>query len=59
MNVQNNLCQKPGMQINSQHIHEVLFKRILYADTFRYIQNFKPEQIRFQDIFYNIDHKLY
>ena len=40
------------MQITSQHILEVLFKRTPYADTFRYIQNIKPKQIRFQDIFY-------
>ena len=26
---------------------------------FRYIQNFKPKQVRFQDIFYNLDHILY
>ena len=47
------------MQNTSQHRLEVLFKRIPYADTFRYIQKFKPIQIRFQDIFYNIDHILY
>ena len=29
----------------------MLFKRTPYADTFRYIHNFKPKQIRFQDIF--------
>ena len=26
--------------------------------TFRYIQNFKPKQVRFQDIFYNLDQIL-
>ena len=47
------------MHITSQHRLEVLFRRTPYADTFRYIQNFKPKQIRFQDIFYNLDHILY
>ena len=47
------------MQINSQHILEILFKRTSYADTFRYIRIFKPKEIRFQDIFYNLDHILY
>ena len=47
------------MHITSQHRLEVLFKRTPYADTFRYIQNFKPKQIRFQDIFYKLDHILY
>ena len=47
------------MHITSQHRLEILFKRTPYADTFRYIQNFKPKQIRFQDIFYNLDHILY
>ena len=36
-----------------------MFKRTPYADTFRYTQNFKPKQIRFQDIIYNIDHFLF
>ena len=49
----------PGMQITSQHRLEVLFKRTPYADTFRYIQNTKPRQVRFHDIFYNLDHILY
>ena len=44
------------MQITSQQRLEVLFKRTPYADTFRYIQNFKPKQIRFQNTFYNLDH---
>ena len=47
------------MQITSQHRLEVLFRRTPYADKFRYIQNFKPKQIRFQDIFYNLDRLLY
>ena len=47
------------MQITLQHRREVLFKRTPYADTFRYIQNFGPKQIRFQDIFYNLDNVLY
>ena len=47
------------MQITLQHRFEVLFIRTQYADTFRYIQNFKPKQIRFKDIFYNLDHILY
>ena len=47
------------MHITSQHRLEVLFKRKHYADTFRYIQNFKPRQVRFQDIFYNQDQILY
>ena len=47
------------MQITSQQRLEVLLKRTLYADTFLYIQNFKPKQIRFQIIFYNLDHILY
>ena len=47
------------MHITSQHRLEILFQRTPYADTFRYIQNFKPKQIRFQDIFYNLDHILY
>ena len=50
MKVQLNLSQKSGMQITSQHRLEELFKRTLYADTFRYIQNFQPKQIGFQDI---------
>ena len=40
-----------GVYITSQHELEVLFKRTPYADTFRYIQNFKPKQVHFQDIF--------
>ena len=47
------------MQITSQHRLEVLFKRTPYAETFRYIQNFKPKEVRFQDIFYKPDHILY
>ena len=47
------------MHITSKHRLEVLFKRTPYADTFRYIQNFKPKQIRFQDIFYNLDNILH
>ena len=47
------------MHITSQHRLEVLFKRTPYADTFRFIQNFKPRQVWFQDIFYNLDHILY
>ena len=47
------------MHITSQHRLEVLFRRTAYADTFRYIQNFKPRQVRFQDIFYDLDHILY
>ena len=47
------------MHITSQHRLEVLFKRTPYAETFRYIQNFKPKQVPFQDIFYNLDHILY
>ena len=47
------------MHITSQHRLEVLFKRTPYADTFRYIQNFKPKEKRFQDIFCNLDHILY
>ena len=45
------------MHITSQL--EVLYKRTPYADTFRFIQNFKPKQVRFQDIFYIFDHILY
>ena len=48
-----------GMHITSQHRLEVLFKRTPYADTVRYFQNFKNKQVRFQNIFYNLDHKLY
>ena len=47
------------MHTTSQHRLEVLFKRTHYADTFRYIQNLKPRQVRFQDIFYNLDHIFY
>ena len=47
------------MHITSRHRLEVLFKITPYADTFRYIQNFKPRQVRFQDIFYNLDRILY
>ena len=47
------------MHITYQHRLEVLFKRTPYSDTFRYIQNFKPKQVRFQDEFYNLDHVLY
>ena len=47
------------MHITSQQRLEVLFKRSRYADTFRYIPNFKPRQVRFQAIFYNIHHILY
>ena len=49
----------PGMHITSQHRLELLLKRTPYADTFRYIQIFKPRQVRFQDIFYNLDQFLY
>ena len=48
-----------SMHITSQHRLEILFKRTHYADIFRYIQNFKPRQVRFKDIFYNLDHILY
>ena len=48
-----------GMHVISQHRLEVLFKRTPYADTFRYIRNFKTRQVRFQDIFYNFHHILY
>ena len=44
------------MHITSQHRLKVLFRRTPYADTFRYIQNFKTKQIRFKVIFYNLDH---
>ena len=47
------------MHITSQPRLEVLFKKTPYAYTFRYIQNYKPKQVRFQDIFYNLDHILY
>ena len=47
------------MHITSQHRLQVLFKRTPYADTFRYIQNFEPQQVRFQKIFYNHDQILY
>ena len=47
------------MYITSQHELEIMFKRTPYADTFRYIQIFKPKQAHFQDIFYNLDHILY
>ena len=47
------------MQITSQCRIKVLFKRTTYAYTFRFIQNFKPKQVRFQDFFYNLDHTLY
>ena len=47
------------MHITSQHRLEVLFKRTPYSDTFRYIQNLNPRQVRFQDVFYNLDHILY
>ena len=47
------------MQITSQHRLEVMFERTPYADTFTYIQNFKPKKVRFQNIFYNLDHILY
>ena len=47
------------MHITSQHRLEILFKRKPYADTFRYIQNFKPRQVRFQVFFNNLDHNLY
>ena len=47
------------MQITSQRRLEGLVKRTPYADIFRYIQNFKPKQVRFQDIFYNLNHVLY
>ena len=33
----------------------MFFKRTAYADTFRYIPNFKTKQIRFEDFFYNLD----
>ena len=38
---------------------EVLFKRRPYTDTFRYVQNFKPNQIRLKDNFFNLDQILY
>ena len=47
------------MHITFQYRLQILFKRTPYADTFRYIQNFKPRQVRFQEIFYNLDHILY
>ena len=47
------------MHITSQHILELLLKRTPYADTFRFTEIFKPRQVRFQDIFYNLDHILY
>ena len=47
------------MYLTSQHRLEVLFKRTPYADNFRYIKKFKPRQVRFQEIFYNLDHILY
>ena len=47
------------MHITSQHILEVLIERTTYADTFRYIQNFKLRQVGFQDIVYNLNHILY
>ena len=47
------------MHITSQYELEILFQRTPYADTFRYTQNFKPKQVHFQDIFYNLDHILY
>ena len=47
------------MQITSQHRLEIFFERTSYADTFRYIQNIKPKQVRFQDIFYKLDHILF
>ena len=47
------------MHITSQHRLEVLIKRTPYADTFRYNKNFNPKQVRFQDIFYNLDHVIY
>ena len=46
------------MQIISKHRLEVLFKRTPYADIFRCVQNFKPRQIGFPDIIYNLDHIL-
>ena len=46
------------MPITSQHRLEILFKGTPYADTFKYIQNFKHKQIRFQKILYNLDHIL-
>ena len=36
------------MQITFQHRNEVLFKRPPSAETFRYIPNFKPKQVRFK-----------
>ena len=33
----------------------MLFRKSPYDDTFRYIQSFKRKQIRFQDIFNNLD----
>ena len=47
------------MQNNSQHRLDVSFRRTPYADTFRYTQSFKTQQIRFQDIFSYLDHILY
>ena len=49
----------PGMHISSHYRLEVLFKGTPYLDTFRYIQKFKPKQVHFQNIFYNLDHILY
>ena len=53
------LIQQTGMQITSQDRLEVLFGRTPYVETFRYIQNLKPKQIGFQDVFYNLYHTLY
>ena len=47
------------MQISSQRRLEILFKKTPYTDTFIYIQDFKPKQIRFQDIFNYLDYILY
>ena len=47
------------MHITSQHRLEVLFEKTPYAKTFRYFQMFKPKQIRFEEIVYNLDHILY
>ena len=47
------------MQITSQRKLEIIFQRTPYADNFRYIQDFKPKQVHFLDIFYNLDQILY
>ena len=47
------------MHKTSPHRLEVLLKRTPCVDTFRYIQNFTPNQVRYQDVFYNLDHILH